>query len=77
MTSTVVSFLQGLGASAAIAGVLLFAGPSQAHTTPVADSGQILFAADAAPSIIHPWLGTAGADAGPSIIHPWSDAVVA
>ena len=72
MISNVVSFFQGLAASAAFAGALLLAGPSQARIAPVTGSSQTFRLADAAPSIIHPWLGTTVADAGPSIIHPWS-----
>ena len=74
MTSKTVSFFQGLGASAAFAGALLLAGPSQARIAPVTSFSQIPPLADATPSILHPWLGATVADASPSILHPWSDA---
>ena len=83
MISNVVSLFQGLAASAAFAGALLLAGPSQARIAPVTGSSQTFRLADAAPStvaaadpsIIHPW--SAVAAAAPSIIHPWLGTPVA
>ena len=77
MTSKTVSFFQGLGASAAFAGALLLAGPSQARIVPVTGFSQASRPADTSASFIHQWPHVSAADADPSFIHQWPQASVA